>query len=170
MVQIVVCQLRCHLSAAQCQLRCSVLAQHIAIVSWAAKCQLIGRLSASLRFASQASNAQRHSLGSNLSAKPHTVMDLQVCEPDLATASPSAIAGCADKLESCKVLYVPIGGPAYRYVGEVKAWRLRHHIHTIRRSDVQKSNASTSECFMTGTCCIWWLLTETSCSYIIDWS
>ena len=36
-------------------------------------------------------------------------MDLQVCEPDLATASPSAIAGCADKLESCKVLYVSVG-------------------------------------------------------------
>ncbi len=41
-------------------------------------------------------------------------MDLQVCAPKLATASPSAIAGCVDKLEFCKVLYVPIGGPARR--------------------------------------------------------
>ena len=30
-----------------------------------------------------------------------------------------------------------------------------------RRSDVQKSNASTSEYLRIGTCCIWWLLTET---------
>ena len=58
------CQLRCHLSAARWQLGRSVLAQHIAIVSWAAKCQLIGRLSAPLRFASSASNAQLQSLGS----------------------------------------------------------------------------------------------------------
>jgi len=87
-------------------------------------------------------------------------MNLQDCEPDLATASPSAIAGCADKLESCKVLYVPIGGPAHRCVEEVKARRLRHHVNTTRRPDVQKSNASTSECFMTGTCCVWWLLTD----------
>jgi len=36
-------------------------------------------------------------------------MDLQVCEPDLATASPSAIAGCTDKLEFCKV---PMGAQA----------------------------------------------------------
>ena len=48
----------------RCQLGRSVLAQHIAIVGWAAKCQLIGRLSAPLRFASSASNAQLQSLGS----------------------------------------------------------------------------------------------------------
>ena len=44
-----------------------------------------------------------------MSAQPHTIMDLQVCAPELATASPSAIAVCADKLEFRKVLYVPLG-------------------------------------------------------------
>ena len=85
-----------------CQLGCKVSA-HWQIVSSSEICKLSFKCSAAIPW-----------LNRNLSAQPHTVMDLQVCAPVLATASPSAIAGCADKLEFCKVLYVPIGGPARR--------------------------------------------------------
>ena len=109
------CQLRCRLSAARCQLGRSVLAQHIAIVSWAAKCQLIGRLSAPLRFASSASNAQLQSLGSIATCQLSLTLSwiCRFVHQNWPQPHPSAIAGCADKLEFCKVLYVPIGGPAH---------------------------------------------------------
>ena len=90
------------LAYGDCQLGCKVSA-HWQIVSSSEICKLSFKCSAAIPW-----------LNRNLSAQPHTVMDLQVCAPELATASPSAIAGCADKLEFCKVLYVPIGGPAHR--------------------------------------------------------
>ena len=91
-------------SSAYCdsQLGCKVSA-HWQILSSSEICKLSFKCSAATPW-----------LNRNLSAQPHTVMDLQVCAPELATASPSAIAGCAVKLEFCKVLYVPTGGPAHR--------------------------------------------------------
>ena len=85
-----------------CQLGCKV-SVHWQIVSSSEICKLSLKCSAAIPW-----------LNRNLSAQPHTAMDLQLCAPELATTSPSAIAGCADKLEFCKVLYVPIGGPAHR--------------------------------------------------------
>ena len=90
-----------------CQLGCKVSA-HWQTFSSSEICKLSFKCSAAIPW-----------LNRNLSPHPHTVMDLQVCAPELATASPSAVAGCADKLEFCKVLYVPTGGPAHRCVGEV---------------------------------------------------
>ncbi len=177
-------------------------------VSSLPECQLLREYSAQLLC-----SAAIPWLNHNVSAQPHTVMDLRVCAPDLATASPSAIAGCAYKLEFCKF---PTGSPAHRCAGEVWVCCCRHDFMFVatseawlsarlparlsamtpagglivirlqdsslsnecaaktpikaRCSDMQKSNASTSGCFRTENCCIWYLLTETSCSQnIINW-
>ncbi len=98
----VICQPHNVSSAVFGQLGCSVPAQHMA------DCQLLCDFQAQ-----RTCSAAIPWLNRNLSAQLHTVMDLQVCEPDLATASPSAIAGCTDKLEFCKV---PMGAPAHTCV------------------------------------------------------
>jgi len=90
-----ICQPHNVSSAVFGQLGCSVPAQHMA------DCQLLCEFQAQLTC-----SAAIPWLNRNLSAQLHTVMDLQVCEPDLATASPSAIAGCTDKLEFCKLEYL----------------------------------------------------------------
>ena len=91
-------------SAAFCQLRCSVLTQRIA------DCQLGCKVSAHWQIVSSSVNsklslnAQLQFLGSIVICQL-SLMTLQVCAPDLATTSPSAIEGWADKLEFCKVLH-----------------------------------------------------------------
>ncbi len=60
-----------------------------------------------------------HVMVSSLSANSNCPLKFPSWRGRAATASPSAIGGCADKVKFSKVLYVPIGGPAHRCVGEV---------------------------------------------------
>ena len=112
---------QCAVSAyCSCQLGCKVSA-HWQIVSSSEICKLSLGCSAAIP-----------GLNRNLQAQPHTVMDLQVCEPDLATASPSAIAGCTDKLEFCKV---PMGAQAHTCVREVWVCCCCHGFRCVATSE-----------------------------------